>query len=140
MFELKGLISAKIIYIFLSLLVAVLFFGNFSTAAEPKKIALLPFKINSEKDLTFLKDGIFDMLPSRLSKEGEVEVLAREQIQDALQAEAGSGTVNEAKARKIGARPKWTHLTQPKTAPEGAALDYYSIVMPFFFWQHRLNR
>jgi TolB-like protein len=84
--------------------VAVLFFGNFSTAAEPQKIALLPFKINSEKDLTFLKDGIFDMLSSRLSKEGEVEVLPREEVRDAAQAEAKSGNINEAKARKIGKR------------------------------------
>jgi TolB-like protein len=75
-----------------------------SIAAEPQKIALLPFKINSDKDLTFLKDGIFDMLSSRLSKEGQVEVLSREQINAAVQAEAKSGSINEAKARKIGKR------------------------------------
>jgi TolB-like protein len=79
-------------------------FSNVSIAAEPQKIALLPFNINSDKDLTFLKDGIFDMLSSRLSKEGQVEVLAREQVKDALQAEAGSGNVSESKARKIGRR------------------------------------
>ena len=73
-------------------------------AAEPKKVALLPFKINSEKDLSFLKDGIFDMLSSRLAKEGQVEVLSREQVDPAVKAVAASGTINEAKARKIGSR------------------------------------
>ena len=37
---------------------------NFSYAQAPKRIALLPFKINSAQDLSFLKDGIFDMLTS----------------------------------------------------------------------------
>jgi hypothetical protein len=37
-----------------------------STAQEPKRIALLPFKVNAEKDMSFLQNGIFDMLTSRL--------------------------------------------------------------------------
>jgi hypothetical protein len=49
---------------------------NFSSAqSSPKRVALLPFKINAEKDMTFLQNGIFDMLTSRLSKEGEVVVI-----------------------------------------------------------------
>jgi TolB-like protein len=75
-----------------------------SIAADPKRVALLPFKINAAQDLSFLKDGIFDMLTSRLSKEGRVEVLGRDQIQGAVQAEAPSGTINEATARRIGTR------------------------------------
>ncbi len=100
---LKKLISKKIGCFLFSFI----FFGVFSNlviAAEPQKVALLPFKINSDKDLTFLKDGIFDMLSSRLSKEGEVEVLSRERINPVVEAEAKSGSINEAKARKIGKR------------------------------------
>ena len=77
-----------------------------SIAADPKRIALLPFKINSAQDLSFLKDGIFDMLTSRLSKEGQVEVISREQVEGAVQTEAASGTINEAVARRIGTRLK----------------------------------
>ena len=51
-----------------------------------------------------MRDGIFDMLTSRLSKEGQVEVLSRYQAEEALKAEAGSGTLNEAAARRIGTR------------------------------------
>ncbi len=77
---------------------------NFSLAADVKRIALLPFKINSEKDLTFLRNGIFDMLSTRLAKEGQVEVVSRSEADAALQAAAPSGTVNEAAARSIGTR------------------------------------
>ncbi len=77
---------------------------NFSFAADVKRIALLPFKINSEKDLSFLRDGIFDMLSTRLAKEGQVEVLSRGAVDAAMQSAAPSGTVNEAAARSIGTR------------------------------------
>ena len=81
-------------------------FLNFcsATAAEPKRLALLPFKINSEKDLSFLRDGIFDMLSTRLAKEGQVEVISRAKVETAMQPVAGSGSVNESKARDIGTR------------------------------------
>ena len=72
-------------------------------AAEVKTVALLPFKINAAKDMSFLRDGIFDMFSTRISKEGRVEVLDRKQTEDAIQAVAGSKTVNEDIARKIGA-------------------------------------
>jgi TolB-like protein len=83
--------------------IAVLPFES-SYAQSEKRVALLPFKINSDKDLTFLKDGIFDMLTSRLSKEGQVAVLSREKVAEAVKAEAATGTINEAKAREIGTR------------------------------------
>jgi TolB-like protein len=88
----------------LIIVVVVSFYFLAASAATPKRVALLPFTINSDKDLSFLKDGIFDMLTSRLSKEGQVEVLAREQIEPALKAEAASGKINETTARKIGTR------------------------------------
>jgi TolB-like protein len=77
---------------------------SFSDAAEPKRIALLPFKINAEKDMTFLQNGIFDMLTSRLSKEGEVVVIGRQEAESAAQALGGPAAVNEPLARKIGSQ------------------------------------
>jgi TolB-like protein len=79
---------------------------NFFTAsaAAPKRIALLPFKINSDKDLSFLRDGIFDMLTTRLSNEGQVEVLGRAQVEEAIQSAAPAGAINENSARSIGTR------------------------------------
>ena len=87
------------------ILVSFVFLNFYSaTAATPKRLALLPFKINSEKDLSFLRDGIFDMLSTRLAKEGQVEVISRAKVEEAMQPVAGSGSVNESKARDIGTR------------------------------------
>jgi TolB-like protein len=73
-----------------------------STAQEPKRVALLPFKVNAEKDLTFLKDGIFDMLTSRLSSPGKVEVLDRKEVEAAIEKTAGTRKIDENLARNIG--------------------------------------
>ena len=77
---------------------------NFATAAEPKRIALLPFKINAEKDMSFLQNGIFDMLTSRLAKEGEVDVIGRQEAESAFKAAGSPDPVTESGARTIGAR------------------------------------
>ena len=87
-----------------SILIAALGGIHSALAADVKRIALLPFKINAEKDLSFLQDGIFDMLSTRLAKEGRVEVISRAQVDAAMQSAAASGTVNEAAARSIGSR------------------------------------
>jgi len=84
------------------ILIATIAFNFSSAAAGQKRLALLPFKINSEKDLSFLKDGIFDMLSTRLAKEGQVEVIDRTLVDAAMQSAAGSGAINEGSARKIG--------------------------------------
>jgi len=89
----------------LSLLAFALLTFNLSssaTAAEPKRIALLPFKINAEKDLSYLRDGIFDMLTTRLTRAGQVEVLGRKKVEEAIETVAGAGAVTEDAARKIG--------------------------------------
>ena len=87
-----------------SLLLTIALFFNFAAnAAEPKRIALLPFKINAEKDMSFLQNGIFDMLTSRLSKEGEVEVTSRREAENAFKAAGSPDPVTESAARTIGA-------------------------------------
>ncbi|MDX1708348.1 MAG: FG-GAP-like repeat-containing protein, partial [Desulfobacterales bacterium] len=74
-----------------------------AVAAEPKRIALLPFKINAEKDMSFLQNGIFDMLTTRLAKEGEVDVISRQQAENAFKAAGSPDPVTESVARSIGA-------------------------------------
>ena len=61
----------------------------------------MPFTMNAEKDLTFLREGIHSMLTSRLSWEGKVAVIGREKTGKAL--ENISGPIDEELARKIGA-------------------------------------
>lgn len=59
--------------IFLMMTTAVLCFATcgICLAETPTKILILPFNVYSEKDLSFLKNGIMDMLSTRLFKEGE---------------------------------------------------------------------
>ena len=90
--------------IIVNLLLTITLSFNFSAdAAEPKRIALLPFKINAEKDMSFLQNGIFDMLTSRLSKEGEVDVISRQEAESAFKAAGSPDPVTEPTARTIGA-------------------------------------
>jgi TolB-like protein len=59
--------------------------------AAPKTVAILPFAMNSPQDLTFLQNGLFSMLSSRLSDPGKVDVLDRATV-DAATARANAGT------------------------------------------------
>jgi len=72
-----------------------------SPAAEKAaRVAVIPFTIHAEKDLSFLKQGIVDMLSSRLAWEGRVEVISREEVLKA--SPAGAGPLTEKDARAIG--------------------------------------
>ena len=68
--------------------------------AAAKTVAIVPFKVNAEKDMSFLRDGVYDMLSTRLTKEGEVEVLNRQTVEKALPTTAGPLT--EATGRELG--------------------------------------
>ncbi|MFZ0132367.1 MAG: CsgG/HfaB family protein, partial [Desulfobacterales bacterium] len=87
------------------LTVGVLLFGIVVCAApamtaELQRVAVLPFRMNAEKDLSFLRNGIFDMLSSRLSDPEKVQVISRTEVEKALAEE--TGPADEAAARKIG--------------------------------------
>lgn len=75
--------------------------------AEPKKVAVIPFSMNSSQDLGFLQTGLFNMLFSRLSDPGKVDVMDRETVDKVLakaqKTDETKGALNESKARIIGA-------------------------------------
>ncbi len=71
-------------------------------AAKPLQVAIVPFKVNAEKDLSFLRDGIVDMLSSRLSQADKVTVINSQETLKALKTVTGS--LNEIKAREMGAK------------------------------------
>lgn len=49
-----------------------------------------------------IADGIFDMFTTRLTKAGQVQVLSRDRVERAMQAEAAAGAIDERMARNIG--------------------------------------
>ena len=69
-------------YIFFILLILLIALPSLTVPAfaNPVKVAVLPFEINAEKNLDFLKTGIQDMLASRLAWQGKVAVLDRSTV------------------------------------------------------------
>jgi len=92
--------------ILLAVLILTLFSAGSGMCAEPKKVAVVPFTMNSPEDLGFLQNGLFDMLSTRLSDPGKVVVLDRETIDKAMQEAKAShkikGKLNESMARILG--------------------------------------
>lgn len=66
-----------------------------------QRILILPFSINAEKDLDFLRNGIQDMLTTRLTQPGAVEPLGREVGEQAM---SGVDQVNNSTAAALGER------------------------------------
>lgn len=93
----------KRIAIFLAIL-GLLLFGPIrspiSSAEGPKRVAIVPFTMNAERDLTFLQEGIMDMLASRLAWKGEVEVLEKGRVKK--QAAQLEGPMDRANALETG--------------------------------------
>jgi TolB-like protein len=87
-------------FLVLVLIIPLLFTAAGSAAEIPKKVAILPFEINAPEDLSYLREGIMDMLASRISWEGKVEAIEEQLVKSAL---AGrEGAMNEAAAREVG--------------------------------------
>ena len=104
----QNMIYSKIKILSLFLLSITFLFVSFAGAAGPVKVAVIPFRMHADQDLGFLQHGIFDMLSTRLSHPGEVEVVAREKIEDV--AKDFPGPVDDNIAKTIGARLDADHV------------------------------
>jgi TolB-like protein len=70
----------------------------------PYKVAILPVAVHSPENIEFMREGLLDMLSSRVFLEGRVEVLEKRAVKSAL---AGvSAEIDAEKARDLGARLK----------------------------------
>ncbi len=70
-----------------------------NSAATPLRVAILPFQINAPSELSHLKQGIADMLASRLTWEDKVVVF---RVDDPAK-ETQKGPISEKAAREMGA-------------------------------------
>ncbi|UCG81438.1 MAG: VCBS repeat-containing protein [Desulfobacterales bacterium] len=77
-------------------------------ADEPSRVVIVPFKVHADRDLTFLQEGILEMLTSRLSWENKVVVVSREDTNEAIK--DLPMPLNEEAARTIGARLQASHV------------------------------
>jgi len=96
----KCLVGRIVLMVLLPMVILV----SSASGADVKRVALIPFKINAKEDLSYLRDGINDMLTTRLSQTEGVTVIQRDEVERALGAAGLSGAVTEAEARGIGSR------------------------------------
>jgi TolB-like protein len=83
-------------------LFSLLLFAATPALAAPARVAVLPLTVNAEKDLTFLQEGILDMLASRLAWPDKVEVINKSATKAAL---AGvEGFDGESRALLVGGK------------------------------------
>ena len=50
---------------------------------EAKRVAVLPFAVHSSEDITYVRDGIWDMLISRLSASDAMRISTKQEVKDA---------------------------------------------------------
>jgi len=67
------------------------------------KVAILPFMIFSQENLDYLREGIYEILSTRIMVEGRIEVIERNLVEQALYEERPV-RLDEAVAQKIGMR------------------------------------
>lgn len=90
--------------VFLSLAIVTIFaLPTFS--ANPPRVAILPFQIHSAEDLGYLKEGIFDIISSRLAASGEIDVIGKAGIERVL-TDMHPAQLSEEVAREAGATLK----------------------------------
>lgn len=85
---------------FQTVFISLIFLSGSAPAQSPQTVLVLPFNIYAEKDLSFLQNGIRDMISSRLTQEGKVRVLGREATDEVM---AGmDDEINETVAARLG--------------------------------------
>ena len=87
-------------FIIITLLSLVLIWLPASSAESLKKVAVLPFTMNSDRDLTFLQKGIMDMLNSRLAWKDKVKAMEYQTVKK--KAAEFRGPIDKETALKIG--------------------------------------
>ena len=90
------------IFSFISMLIWVL--AGSASAAQPARVLILPFSINADKDLAYLKKGVADMLASRLALKDRV-VIVRSTDSSLMAAEIPE-PIDAAAAAALGAQSR----------------------------------
>jgi len=70
--------------------------GGVSSAAQVRRVLVLPLAIHADKDVSFLQDGIRSMLSSRLGQPGKTVIIGREETIRAVEAFGAVVTTNTA--------------------------------------------
>ncbi len=92
-------------------------------AQEVIRVALLPFTVHAQEDLTHLQKGIWDIVSSRLMAEGKIQVISRSALQRFL-SELKGVEITEKEARWLGYRVGADYVVMGSITKVG---DYISL-------------
>ena len=97
------LIKKRTLFIFFSSIILLVFVSIFSaSAAEPARVLILPFNIHADKDLTYLRKGVADMLAARLALKDKIVIVGS--TDSSLKTEEIPETIDAAAALALGAK------------------------------------
>jgi len=126
----------KSILFILSLLLLLISVQPLLAENEVKEIAVLPFTVHSSEDIEYVKNGVWDMLISRVSASDEVTVLDKHRVIDALQ-KMGKKDLTAADIYGLGKRLDidyvvWGSITKigNTVSLDGKLLDVSTYKMP----------
>ena len=105
-------------------------------AQQQKKIAILPFTVNSSENINYIRDGIWDMLISRVTVGGKTDVLSKSNVLEAMDKNQKKD-LSQADVSAIGKRLKadyvvWGSITKigDSLSLDGKLLDVASSQSP----------
>ncbi len=120
------MVTRKNIYVHLlvaTCLTACLFFSPGYTKANTETVAILPFEVHAAEDLSYLKNGIRDMLASRLATGVGVNIVSKSTIDSVLG--ASSSAVQPEKFQSLAEQFKADYLVAGSytSLGSGASID-----------------
>ena len=92
-----------VLLLIFTLLIPPLSVSQPQSSSKVYKVAILPFVIHSEENIDYLREGIYDILSSRITAEGRIVTIDRTAVERALYEERPMRLDEEA-AKKIGMR------------------------------------
>ena len=123
--------------ILIALGILILTAGGFTAEAQQqKKIAILPFTVNSSENINYIRDGIWDMLISRVTVGGKTDVLSKSSVLETMDKNLKKD-LSQADVSAIGKRLKadyvvWGSITKigDSLSLDGKLLDVASSQSP----------
>jgi len=87
---------------------------------SPARVAILPFAMNTPANLNYLQNGIRDMLSSRLSWQGKVQVVDKSEADKAAR---GAKEISQSEAMRIGAGLKADYVLYGSITSTGQSVS-----------------
>ena len=103
-------------------LLTVLFFAATIWAKDKHTVAVLPFSLHSAENIEYVRQGIGDMLTSRIAVPDKIQVTGKDVVQNAV-SKSGTKELNLAEAQKIGQQLKADYVVWGSITKIGSSIS-----------------